>query len=292
MTDGTGNSGARCHTFRYSGDVLINYQVHGRGGIPIVFLHGFAAALTTWHDIVPFFAPEDFTLYLLDLKGFGRSSKPADGNYRPEDQAAVVTAFLEHKRLSGVVLVGHSLGGGIALLAYLDARDSGKGMLIARLLLIDCAAYPQRLPPAMRLLRVPCLGWGILHFLPIPFMVRFTLERLFSNRHAITPERIARYVDSFGRKGIDRVFIETCRQLVPAQYARLAPSFRTIDLPVLIIWGREDRIVLLELGLRLREEIPGARLAVIEACGHNPHEERPAETYAAIRDFLGVRPSG
>ncbi|HEY6871334.1 MAG TPA: alpha/beta hydrolase [Geobacteraceae bacterium] len=289
MTGGAGEGSAPRRTFRLSETVSISYRVHGRGGTPIVFLHGFAASLTTWHDLVPFFAPERYTLYLLDLKGFGRSSKPADGHYRPEDQAAVVTAFLEHEGLSGAILAGHSLGGGIAILAYLHARRSGKEELIGRLVLIDCAARPQRLPPVMRLLRVPGLGWCILNLLPIPFMVRYTLRRLFRNRQAITRERIARYVDSYGGKGTDRVFIGSCRQLVPADYAPLIPLYRTIGVPVLIVWGREDRIILLEQGLRLRDEIPGARLAVIGECGHNPHEERPAETHAAIRDFLEGR---
>lgn len=272
--------------FRYSDTVSINCEVHGHGAAPVVFLHGFAAALTTWRDIVPFFPAERYTLHLLDLKGFGRSSRPRDGRYRPEDQAAVVAAYLEERKLKDAVLVGHSLGGGIALLACLLLRERDRGGLVGRLVLIDPAAYPQKPPSAMRLLRAPLLGWSILHLLPVSFMVRFTMLRVYHDRRTITPERVARYVASFSGRGIDYVFIESARRLIHGEYTRLIPAFRTIDLPVLIIWGREDRLIPLGQGLRLRNDIPGARLDIIEECGHVPQEERPAETWAAIRDFL------
>src|SRR5512141_2884929 len=99
----SGKPAAR-HIFHYSDAVLINFEVHGHGGTPIIFLHGFAAALTTWCDITPLFPPEFATLYLLDLKGFGFSSKPRDRRYTVEEQAAIMIAFLEHEGLSGVVL--------------------------------------------------------------------------------------------------------------------------------------------------------------------------------------------
>ncbi len=73
------------HTFHYSAAIRINYEVAGHGATPIVLLHGFAASLITWHDIRGFFPPERFRLYLLDLKGFGFSTKPRDGHYAPED---------------------------------------------------------------------------------------------------------------------------------------------------------------------------------------------------------------
>ncbi len=272
--------------FRCRDDVVISYQVEGEGAIPVVFLHGFAAALTTWDDIRPLFPPGLCRLYCLDLKGFGRSSKPRDGAYGPADQAAVISAFLEDRQLRKAVLVGHSLGGGIALLTLLQAEAAGKGDLIGGLVLIDSAAYPQRLPPVLGLIRLPLLGWAILHLLPVSVMVRFTLLKIYHDRRTMTPARIARYTDSFNRKGIAQVFIETVRRLIPDDFPRIIASYRTIAAPVLAIWGREDPIILLEKGVRLNRDIPGSRLVVIDACGHNPHEEKPAATCAAIVEFL------
>ena len=272
--------------FRYRDDVVISYEVEGAGPTPVVFLHGFAAALTTWDDIRGFFPPARYRLYFLDLKGFGHSSKPHDGAYGPTDQAAVVAAFLADQGLRKTILVGHSLGGGIALLTLLGARAGGKGDLIGGLVLIGCAAYPQRLPPVLRLLRVPVLGWAILHLLPVPFMVKFTLRRLYHDRKAVTPERIARYIDSFGRRGIAHVLIESARHLVPEDLPRIIPAYRDIAVPVLIIWGRHDPMINLQEGIRLHHTVPASRLVVIDACGHIPQEESPVKTYAAIADFL------
>ncbi|RII25304.1 MAG: alpha/beta hydrolase [Geobacter sp.] len=272
--------------FSYSSTVKIAYERHGRGPVPVVFLHGFAAALTTWHDLVPFIPEESYTLYLLDLKGFGFSSKPRDRRYTMEEQAAIVTAFLEGMGLSNVVLAGHSLGGGIALLTYLQARGEGKANLVGRLVLIAPAAYPQRLPRIMRWLRTPLLGWGILHLLPLRFMVRYTLEHVFYDHKVITEERIARYMTCFGRRRIGYVFITTCRQLVPERYAHLPDRYPTIAVPTLIIWGEHDRIIRPRHGEKLRAAIPGSQLKIISGCGHIPHEERPEETYGTMEGFI------
>ncbi|HTP66013.1 MAG TPA: alpha/beta hydrolase [Geobacteraceae bacterium] len=275
-------------TFRFDDDVLISYETEGDGPAPVVFLHGFAAGLITWHDIRPLFPASLFRLYLLDLKGFGFSSKPADGRYAPEDHAAIVVSFMEELGLRHVILIGHSLGGGIALLALKMALAAGKRDLVEGLVLIDCAAYPQRLPRIMRLMRVPLLGRAILRLLPVRFMVFYSLNHVFSDKKTITSERIARYMTCFGREGIARVFAETSRLLAPAKYASLSGFYQRMDIPTLIIWGEEDRFINIRNGRRLAGEIPSSRLVVITGCGHNPHEERPAETYAAIAEYLEV----
>jgi pimeloyl-ACP methyl ester carboxylesterase len=275
----------RQQTFHFSPNVAINYRVQGHGPTVLVFLHGFAAALTTWDDLAPLFPAERFTLYLLDLKGFGFSSKPRDRRYRPEDQAAVVAAFLEAQRLRDVVLVGHSLGGGIALLACLRTATER----IGRLILIDCTAYPQRLPRLFHILRTPLLNRLLLRVVPLRTIVRHTLSHVYHDPASMTPERIERYATCFGRKGIASVFIATVRELHPRAYADIIARYPTIAVPTLIIWGEEDRIIAPRLGERLAGAIPGARLVTVPACGHNPHEERASETFAAIAAFLDGR---
>lgn len=274
-------------TFTYGPGVDISYRVVGHGPEPVVFIHGFAAALTTWDDIVPLFPAERFTLYLIDLKGFGYSSKPRAGSYSVEEQAAVTAAFLKAKGLARVVLAGHSLGGAIALLVTLQARDQGDAGLVSRLILIDCSAYPQKMPRLMGWLRIPLLARLGMALIPVRTMVRYTLARVFHDTGAITPERIRRYENCFGRRGMARVLIRSARSIDPESYGAITARYGEIDVPTLIIWGKEDRIVRIGQGERLVEEMPDARLAVIDDCGHNPHEERPNETFAAITEFLG-----
>jgi pimeloyl-ACP methyl ester carboxylesterase len=136
------------------------------------------------------------------------------------------------------------------------------------------------------MLCIPLVGWSILNLLPVPFMVRFTLMRIFHNRSSVTPERIARYVDAYTGNGVARAFIVSARQLLRADYGRFIPFYRQIDLPVLIVWGRNDPIIPVEDGRRLHGETLRSRLVVIDECGHNPHEEKAAETCAAMTEFL------
>jgi len=273
-------------TFTYAPGVDISYRVAGHGPVSVVFIHGFAAALTTWDDIVPLLPPERFTLHLLDLKGFGFSSKPRTGSYSVQEQAAVTAAFLKARGLSRVVLAGHSLGGAIALLVTLQARDRGEPDLVSRLILISPAAYPQKLPRLMKWLTIPLLARAGMALIPVRAIVRHTLARVFHDRSAITPERIRRYERCFGRRGMAGVLIRSARAIDPDSYGAVTARYREIDVPTLVIWGSEDRIVRIGQGKRLVEEMPVARLAVIDGCGHNPHEERPCETAAAILEFL------
>src|SRR5690242_15013590 len=104
--------------------VSIHYQVGGHGLTPIVFLHGFASAHDTWHDLAAHFPPDRFSIFLVDLKGFGRSAKPRDGAYHVADQAGIIRALLHELDLSSVTLVGHSLGGSIALRMCIDGAES------------------------------------------------------------------------------------------------------------------------------------------------------------------------
>lgn len=272
--------------FGYGPRVCIRYEREGRGPIPILLLHGFAASRTTWDDLRTRFPPEQYTLYLIDLMGFGRSSKPRDGEYGPVGQAAIILAFLADQRLSGVILVGHSYGGTIALMATLVARRSAWTHLIKGVVLIGSPAWPQRFPRFFRYLKAPLLGTVILNLLPNRFVVSRALESVYYDRTLVDDAHIARYADCFRGTGTINALVRTVRHIVPDHVEEFCAEYPTLEQPLLLIWGRHDRVVKLWQGERLRDTIPGARLAIIEQCGHNPHEEQPDETWRYIQQFL------
>lgn len=74
---------------------------------------------------------------------------------------------------------------------------------------------------------------------------------------------------------------------MPDNLPRLVDRYREIDVPSLLVWGRQDRIVPCVMGEALAEALPEARLATLERCGHIPAEERPRESLAFVREFLG-----
>lgn len=273
-------------TYHHSDKVLINYETLGHGPTPLVFLHGFAAALVTWHDIAPLFPEDRYTLYLLDLKGFGLSSKPRDARYSLDDQAEIVISFLKTEGIANAVLVGHSLGGTIAMLSWFKSREVNAPELVSSLVLIASAAYPQRLPRLMRLVRTPLLGPLLLHLVPPRMIVNYTLPRVFYDHASITEERVERYVHCYSGRGIGHSFAMSVRQLMPGGKPLQLPDYGSVTVPVQVIWGENDRIIRPRHGKRLASALPDARLAIMEGCGHNPHEEKPEQTCAIIREFL------
>ncbi len=271
--------------FPQSDGVLINYEVQGNGDIPVVFIHGFAASLVTWHDFRALVAGERFRLFFLDLKGFGFSSKPRDDGYGIADQAGIVVDFLKSMQLRDTILVGHSLGGAVALRVALDSGHDPGGNLVGGLVLLDSAAYPQRMPPLMRVLRWPLPATVLMKVFPAGWIVCLTLKRVFHDRKAVTAARIRRYTGGFSRRGMPRVLISTVRQIMKEQ-SNNEPDYGQISIPTLIIWGKEDRVTGLEHAYRLNREIRGSRLEILDRCGHNPHEEYPETACRLILDFI------
>ncbi len=281
-----GESRFESRFFHLGDGVRIHYKTFGTGPLPILFLHGFASAHDTWLDMAALFPP-GVTLYLLDMKGFGLSAKPRDGAYSIKNQAAVVRDFIRELGIPSVVLIGHSLGGAVALRICLDTQRD-KEFTIRKLVLIDCAAYPQKLPKFFRRLRSPFLGPMLLRLIPVRRMVRMTLEKVFYDPSAVTPERMEQYARYFRGKGIPYALRATVKGIDPADYAHVSEGYSSLSVPTLIIWGKEDRITKLRNAYRLHGDIPGSHLKVLKKCGHNPQEERPEEAYAAISAFLGA----
>lgn len=273
--------------FDYSPGVFIQYERTGHGPVPILLLHGLAASSTTWDDLKPRFPGESYTLYLIDLAGSGRSSKPRKGDfYGPLKQADMLLAFLADQQLHGVFLIGHSFGGTLALLATLEARRSASLHLIKGLILIGSPGWPQPLPRFLRQLKNPFFGCIVMKLLPARFVARRALASVYHNRNLIDDSHVERYAECFRGPAAINALAQTVRQLIPEQWQDFCAGYACLNKPLLLIWGREDRIVRLWQGERLRETVQGARLVIIDHCGHNPHEECPDTTWRHIRQFL------
>lgn len=272
--------------FNYDKGIRIHYLSGGSGPRTLLFLHGFAASHTTWEDIVPLFPAERFRLILMDMKGFGLSSKPRDGAYSIEDQAGIVRAFIDGKGLESATIIGHSLGGGVALRACLQALDEKEPVPVEGLVLMDCAAYPQRLPKFFRRLKMPVIGPLMIRTIPARTMVQRTVEKVFFDQSAITPERLERYMHYFRGRGLAYTMRASVKCIHTEKYADIGEEYRKLSIPALLIWGEYDYVVKPHTGQRLHKDLKGSQLRIIKSCGHNPHEEKPAETYAAMERFL------
>jgi len=272
-------------TFVYSDQIRISYEVHGSGNSSIVFLHGFGASVETWRDIQSRLAQRN-RLFFLDLKGFGLSSTPDDCRYSLEDQAEVVLAFIRAQNLHDVTLVGHSYGGAVCLFTYLKDRSIHDGGSIRRLVLIDAAAYVQDFPFFIDILRRPVLNWMVMKLVPAHLQASFVLRRLFHDPTKLSEERISRHAEFLGQPGSYNSFVESAKQMVPANPDSITALFKTIGVPTLILWGADDTAIPVELGRRLYRDIRASTLVIVPNCGHIPHEETPEESLEAILNFL------
>jgi pimeloyl-ACP methyl ester carboxylesterase len=261
----------------------LHYEAYGQGK-PVIFLHGLGGSLYTWRHLVGPLAPH-YRLIVFDLKGAGKSPKPFDDKYSMFDQAELIYRFIRQNDMHDLTLVGHSFGGGVALLVALKLSQQNPSRL-SRLILIDTVSYPQKLPGVIRMLRMPLVGWLGLYLIPDKTKVRNMMESMYYDDSRINPADVEAYAAPLTLPGAKYALRQTARQIIPDNIDEIIGTYPRIKVPTLIIWGREDKIIPLENGVRLHHAISTSQLVVIERCGHDPPDERPEEVEAAIVKFL------
>ncbi|MCX5792146.1 MAG: alpha/beta hydrolase [Elusimicrobia bacterium] len=270
--------------FYYSEKDFLNYETAGSGPATLVFLHGFGASLHVWDGVVKYLPKDRFTAYLLDLKGAGFSSRPRDGRYSIRDNADLVNKFIKANNLSGYTLVAHSFGGAVALFSAIDSLED-PALKPGKLVLIDPAAYPAKLPGYIRALRIPGLRNILYSLTTRVFQVRHILGKVIYDRSVITEELVRRYTAFMGQKNFAYALWRTADQMVPEHPEQYTSRYKDLKYPALVIWGKEDRVLRLAAGERLAKDLPAAQLAVLAKCGHDAPEEFPEGTARLIETF-------
>jgi len=270
--------------------VSLHYDVSGNcdGQRRLLLLHGFGASTEDWSDVRGQLE-EGACVVALDLKGHGQSSRPKDGDYSLDTQAELLLRFLSERCPGDTVLVGHSYGGAVALLATVKAKERGEALPVSALVLVDVPAYPQAAPMFLRVLYMPVLR-NLVSLVPAHVAVKYSLKKSFYDRKKLTHQIIDRYVAGMKTSGSHYAFGLAAKQIFPVDLEGYLIGLRKITLPVLILWGANDRIVRPEVATRLNRDIAGSSLSVIQNCGHVPQEEKPSEFLAALKPFLKTVP--
>lgn len=256
----------------------------GRPARTFVFLHGYGCSSYMWRRWVPAFSARGRVL-LVDLKGFGDAPKPDDGRYSPYDLADAVVDFVREQELRSVTLVGQSLGGGVALLSALDLNEGGVGT-VDRMILLAPAAYRQRLPPFVWLSHRPRIASALLRLAGAERVVRWTMRSVVHDPGAVTEDQVAEYARPWATREGRRAALAVGRQIVPDDLDERTSAYSTLDIPTLLLWGDDDRVVPLSIGKRLKRDLPYARLEVLKDCGHVAVEEHPEVSLRMVEDFL------
>ena len=175
------------------------------------------------------------------------------------------------------------MGGGIALLVTLRLLEEGR---LERLVLVSSAAYPQRLPPFIALaMRGRLSEWGF-RFFPKRLLIRRVLRSIVFDPEAVTDAQVAAYAEPFYSPAHRTALIKTAGGIMPPDLAELTTRIPEIELPTLLVWGRHDWVVPLDVAERLLTALPNAQLEIMENCGHVPPEELPKESLEIVLKFL------
>jgi pimeloyl-ACP methyl ester carboxylesterase len=246
----------------------IHYYEAGQGP-NLIFLHGLGGDASNWVlNIGPL--SEKYHVYAPDQIGFGNSDKPLV-EYRIETFVEFLHVFMQALNIPQATLVGNSLGGWIA--ADFAARYPEK---VDRLVLVDAAGLGPEGPP------IP---------LPVdlnpasPSGMRKVLEFIVYNKQWVTDE-VARQAFERRLKRGDGYTIQRVMAGIFAGNQFLDAKVGSIHAATLVLWGREDALTPLSLGERFQKAIPGAKLTVIDQCGHIPQMEKPMEFNKALVEFL------
>ena len=277
--------------------LTLHVEVAGHAPAPDVdtflLIHGYGASTFSWRYWAPRLAERGHVV-MLDMKGFGRSPKPDDGRYAPEHQAELVQRVIAERDLQRLTLVGHSLGGGVALLAALHLLE-GDARRLERLVVVAGAAYDQKLPPFVKLADHPRASSLFFRVLGAERVVRGVLTSIVHARGRVDEAQVRGYAAPLESPDAVRALIASARQIRPDGLEHLTARYPQLDVPALLLWGRHDRVVPLWVGQRLARDLPDAHLHVLEACGHIPAEELPEESWQVLESFLderGPRPAG
>ncbi len=263
--------------------IKLYHEIYGQGD-PLLCIHGFGASLYSWRNFIEPLA-KDYQLILIDLKGCGKSPKPHDTKYSTQDHADLVYQFIVEHDLRNLTLIGNSFGGALSLLLSIMLAEAGESPRLKSLVLIDAGAYKEYVPLYLKLLSVPLINLGV-YLIPSRVAVHAILRKAYYDPSKITEEQIAAYTAPIAAPGGKHALLETGKQLVPANFDELIRKYKTIKLPTLIIWGRQDKIIPLKVGELLEQDLANSTLKIIEQCGHAPQEEKPEETVPLVLRFL------
>ena len=255
----------------------------GRGEV-LLLLHGMAGSSQTWQSVIRPLS-RHYRVVAPDLPGHGQSTKPRS-DYSLGAFAALLRDLLDELGVTRATIVGHSLGGGIAMQFVYQHPDYAQ-----RLILIGSGGLGPDVGLTLRLLSAP----GAEFVMPIiaPQKVLAAGERVWSWLHNVgieSPrgEEIWRSYSSLSDAPTRQAFLRTLRSVVDyrGQAVSALSRLNATDMPVMAIWGDRDAIIPVEHAYAAQRARSDMRLEVLPGVGHFPQAERPFEVVELIEDFI------
>jgi pimeloyl-ACP methyl ester carboxylesterase len=263
----------------------VNFNIAGQGPA-VVLIHGVAGRAGQWDQTLQLLA-ENHTVIAPDLLGHGDSSKPR-GDYSLGAHASGIRDLLVGLSVERASIVGHSLGGGIAMQFAYQFPERCE-----RLVLVSSGGLGEEVHVLLRAATLPGSEF-VLPLLAHPRVVDIasllprTLGRL-GLRTRVDLEEMARGYQSLSNAEARSAFIHTLRAVIDPSGQRIDATDRLYlasKMPSLIVWGRRDRIIPVKHAKPAHRAMPGSRLELFDDAGHFPHLEDPLRFVRTLEAFF------
>jgi len=263
------------------------YRIAGNGP-PVILIHGMVNSSLHWEAVALRLA-RDYTVIAPDLIGHGDSATPR-GDYSLGAHAAVIRDLLAVIGVERATIVGHSLGGGVAMQFFYQFPQR-----VERLALVSSGGLGSEVSPILRGAALPGASAG-LWLVAHPRVVEAISSagermRERGSGRGVYLQAIARALRPLGRPGARTAFLQTLRSVIDVHGQRVSARDRLYLLrgfPTLIVWGERDQTIPIEHGRWTHREIPGSCFATLPRAAHFPHLEDPDGLADALADFVGA----
>ena len=247
----------------------------------IVLIHGHSEDLHTWNQLVKHLV-EDFRVVRFDLRRHGLTGPASDNQYGIESYVSDLSMVIENLGIDSCVLLGHSMGGRIAVKYTMQNPDR-----VRNLVLLAASGTPREnqdsQPLAMKLMRNP-LGRFLIKRMWSRKMAKDTLIDMVNEGSLITDEEVDRMWEFSRYPGsMDAMF----REFGMSWDDFTSDEIEKITTNTLLIWGEEDTICPVDMGAWYNSHLPKSKFIRLPEIGHNPHFECPDVCLDEITSWLG-----
>lgn len=256
----------------------INYLVKGKGQ-PLILIHGHGESIYTWRHNIDGLA-ERFAVYALDLKGFGDSDKPLDGDFSVSAMAQLVSEFMHELKIENAILVCHSFAGKICIRAILNDPSCFGGLV-----LLGSAVGEFEIWPAFLAMAEESVGTRMMQA-QNETNTRPVVEMLHDKSYTVTPEDIREFLRPSKSEASINAYLAYFKDFI-SDRGSLLGELEKIGVPTLIIWGKNDAFISPNHGELIKNRIKNSKLEILDKGGHNVHEDRPDDVNRLMIDFFG-----
>jgi pimeloyl-ACP methyl ester carboxylesterase len=250
-------------------------------GAPIVLVHGTPSWSYVWRNVAPVLA-ERFSVYLLDLLGYGDSERREQQDISITAQGRLLSELLEHWGLEAPGLVGHDIGAATVLRAHLV-----EGRAADRIALLDAVALNPWNTPTTVHMRTHLDTYRTMPMHVYEEVVKAHLRTAV--HRPLDDQALAAYLAPWQGKDGQAAYFRKIAQWTDDDVGALEPLLPTLRVPVRILWGEDDRWLDRSVADRLRALTRDAELRLIPDAGHFSPEDAPAAVARELLEFFGAR---